>query len=236
MRRITASPEWATLRNWLPLALLATLMLAAIPAAAHTDHKKKKPAEAAQVVPRVTQPGTPAAAPPEAPSVVSTDPTVAHSQMGEMMERMSEDRSKMTRFERLLNWLGRLHPMIVHFPIAFFPAALFTAIVGRRRPAFASPVQFLVVAGGIIAPVAALLGWLDGGFDFANDDMLLQNHRWLGTAIGILALGLAIWAIRKPEEDRGPGMLIGLSIITAAIVVQGWFGGALVHGMDHMNW
>jgi len=22
----------------------------------------------------------------------------------------------------------------------------------------------------------------------------------------------------------------------AAIVVQGWFGGALVHGMDHMNW
>ena len=31
-------------------------------------------------------------------------------------------------------------------------------------------------------------------------------------------------------------MIIGLSLITAAIVVQGWFGGALVHGIDHMDW
>ena len=31
-------------------------------------------------------------------------------------------------------------------------------------------------------------------------------------------------------------MIVGLAVITAAIVVQGWFGGALVHGMDHMNW
>ena len=58
----------------------------------------------------------------------------------------------MSTLERLLDWLGRLHPIIVHFPIAFFPAALFTAIVGRRRPAFAAPVRFLVIAGGIVAP------------------------------------------------------------------------------------
>ena len=48
--------------------------------------------------------------------------------------------------------LGRLHPVIVHFPIAFFPAALFTAIVGRSRPAFAAPVRFLILAGAIAAP------------------------------------------------------------------------------------
>ena len=65
---------------------------------------------------------------------------------------------------------------------------------------------------------------------------MLQSHRWLGTFVGILALGLATFAWRKPARDRGPGMIIGLSIITAGIVIQGWFGGALVHGMDHMNW
>ncbi len=113
-----------------------------------------------------------------------------HAQMGEMMGDMSADRAKMTSFERVIDWLGRLHPMIVHFPIAFFPAALFTAIVGRRRPAFGKPVQFLVVAGGIIAPVSAVLGWFDGGFDFASDGALIQTHRWLGTAIGVGALGL----------------------------------------------
>ncbi len=94
----------------------------------------------------------------------------------------------------------------------------------------------MVVAGGIIAPIAAVLGWFDGGFDFATDDMLLQNHRWLGTGIGVGALGLAIWALRKPQQDRSVGMIVGLAIITTVIVVQGWFGGALVHGMDHMNW
>jgi hypothetical protein len=31
-------------------------------------------------------------------------------------------------------------------------------------------------------------------------------------------------------------MLAGLAVITAAIVVQGWFGGAMVHGVDHLNW
>lgn len=57
-----------------------------------------------------------------------------------------------------------------------------------------------------------------------------------GPASGVGALGLAIWSLRKPQQDRGVGLIVGLTIITAAIVVQGWFGGALVHGMDHMNW
>lgn len=140
----------------------------------------------------------------------------------------------MSAGQRLLDWLGRLHPVVVHFPIAFFPAALFTAIVGRRRPAFAAPVQFFVIAGGIIAPIAAILGWFDAMT--ADSGPLLTVHRWLGTAIGIGAIPLAIWAWRKPAQDRGTGMIVALSVITAAIIVQGWYGGALVHGMDHMNW
>ncbi len=207
--------------------LAAILVAAATPALAHEDHKKKR-AEAARVLEAAQKPG--AAVP------MSTDPAVVHSEMGEMMDSPSRDRSKMTIFGRLIDWLGRTHAVIVHFPIAFFPAALFTAIVGRKRPAFAKPVQFLVLAGGIIAPVAALFGWFGAGFDFAADDAMLGPHRWLGTAVGIAGAGLALWAWRRPEDDRGAGMIVGLAVITAAIVVQGWFGGALVHGMDHMNW
>ena len=215
-----------TRNAWIAIvALAALLIVAASPAFAHTDHKKK-PADAAQVA----QPGSAAGAP------MAMGGGAMPPSMGDMMEKMEEDRSKMTFVERLMNWLGRTHGVIVHFPIAFFPAALFTAIVGRRRPAFAKPVQFLVVAGGIMAPVAALVGWFNAGFDFATDDALLQPHRWLGTAIAAGAAGLAIWAWRQPEEDRGPGMIFGLAVITVAIVVQGWFGGALVHGMNHMNW
>jgi len=205
-------------------ALAALLMVTAAPASAHTDHKKKPSAA------QVAQPPSPAGA----PTATGAGPSTMQSQMGDMMEEMKKDRSKMSRFERVLDWLGRLHPVIVHFPIAFFPAALFTAVVGRRRPAFAAPVQFMVVAGGIIAPIAAILGWL--GAMSADPDPLLTVHRWLGTAVGIGGFGLGLWAWLKPGQDRGTGMIVALSVITAAIVVQGWYGGALVHGMDHMNW
>lgn len=150
------------------------------------------------------------------------------------MGEMGSDRASMSFVARMLDWLGRLHPVIVHFPIAFFPAALFTAVAGRRRPAFGKPVQFLVVAGGILAPVAAILGWLDAAN--ADPGPLLTVHRWLGTAVGVGGSGLAIWAARKPDQSRSSGMIIALAVITGAIVVQGWYGGALVHGIDHMDW
>ena len=171
-----------------------------------------------------------------APAAATTPGAMAGHDMNGMMEKMEADRGEMSTVERFLDWLGRLHPIIIHFPIAFFPAALFTAIVGRRRPAFAAPVQFLVVAGGVIAPIAMVLGWLAGGLTLTDTDPLLRVHRWLGTAIGLSGLALAIWAWKRPAQDRRPGMIVALAGITAALIVQGWFGGALVHGIDHMDW
>ena len=159
-----------------------------------------------------------------------------HENMGDMMMEAPRSRAEMSVAERLLDWLGRFHPIIVHFPIAFFPAALFTAVVGRQRPAFSAPVQFLVVAGGIIVPISALLGWFNGGWTVWDSNPLLAIHRWLGTGIGIGGLLLGIWAWRRPWEDRGAGMILALTAMTIAIAIQGWFGGALVHGAEHLNW
>lgn len=212
--------------------LAAAMIIGASPASAHEEHRRQR--EAALKAEQMRQ--AHAAARPGTGAPAAADPTTMHAQMGEMMDPPKVDRSTMSASARLLDWLGRLHPIIVHFPIAFFPAAFFTAIVGRRRPTYAKPVQFLLVAGGIIAPIAAILGWFDGGFTLATDDWMLSSHRWLGTGIGVGAFALAIWAIRKPEQDRGSGMILGLGLMTVAIVTQGWFGGALVHGIDHMKW
>lgn len=94
------------------------------------------------------------------PSVPVASQDGSHGMMDGM--EMEMNNPDMPFFERLYTWFGRLHPPIVHFPIAFFPAALFTVIVGRRRPEFAAPVQFLVVAGALFASVAAATGWLAG--------------------------------------------------------------------------
>ena len=208
---------------WVFIALLAALLIAtASPAVAHKD--KQKPDAAAQV----QQPGAPGE-PWATPAA-----TAGRGQMGGMMQGadMAMDRSKLPFLERLLGWLGRMHPLVVHFPLAFFPAALFTAIVGRRRPAFAAPVQFLVVAGGIFAPIAAGAGWLAGMT--ADPEPVLGYHRWLGVAIAVVGAALGIWAWRRPWEDRGAGMILALTVMTIAIAVQGFWGAALTHGMDHL--
>lgn len=205
------------------LALL--LLTVSVPAAAHKEHKKKQPV-AAQVVQPGAQPGEPAAMP--------GGHAAGHGQMNEIMDGMDMgmDRSEMSFLERLVDWFGRLHPLVVHFPIAFFPAALLTAVVGRRRPAFSAPVRFLVVAGGILAPIAAAAGWLAGMG--ADPEPILAYHRWLGVAIGVAGAGLGVWAWRRPWEDRGAGMILALTFMTLAIAVQGFLGAGLTHGMDHM--
>ena len=227
---MNVAPNWHDLwprvrALWVAIALAFALLLASSPALAHQDHKKKQ-AEAAQMMQQGAQPG--------APMTIDGAPAAMHAQGTEMMDGMDMgmDRSKMSFFERLFGWLGRLHPMIVHFPIAFFPAALLTAIAGRRKPAFSAPVQFLVVAGGIFAPVAAGAGWLAGMG--ADPDPILAYHRWLGVAIAFAGAGLGIWAWRRPWEDRGAGMILALTIMTMAIAVQGFLGAGLTHGMDHM--
>lgn len=206
------------------IALAFALLLANSPALAHKG--EKKPAEAAQTMQQGAQHG--AAMP------MTGEPAVAGSQSNTMMDGMDMgmDRSKMSFFERLVGWFGRLHPLIVHFPIAFFPAALFTAIVGRRRPSFAAPVQFLVVAGGIFVPIAAATGWLTGLT--ADPEPILAYHRWLGVTIGLAGAGLGLWAWRRPWEDRGAGMILALTVMTIAIAVQGFLGAGLTHGMSHM--
>ena len=217
---------WTRVRTlWLASAFAFALLMASFPALAHQDHKKKQ-AEAAQMMQQGAQPG--------APMTMNGAPTAMHAQGNEMMDGMDMgmDRSKMSFFERLVDWFGRLHPMVVHFPIAFFPAALITAIAGRRRPAFATPVQFLVVAGGIFAPIAAGAGWLAGMG--ADPEPILAYHRWLGVAIAFAGAGLGIWAWRRPWEDRGAGMILALTLMTIAIAVQGFLGAGLTHGMDHM--
>ncbi|WP_423140841.1 DUF2231 domain-containing protein [Parablastomonas sp. CN1-191] len=211
---------------WVGFALLiAGLMIAPSPAAAHKDHKRQE--AAAQPASASTSSGPAASA-----SAMESPAEAGHTAMAPMMDDMDMDRSKMSFLERLIAWFGRMHPAIVHFPIAFFPAALFTAVVGRRRPSFAAPVQFLVVTGGIVAPIAALAGWVAGMS--ADPEPILTYHRWLGVGVGILGAGMGYWAWRRPWEDRGAGMILALTVITVAVILQGFLGASITHGMEHM--
>ena len=139
----------------------------------------------------------------------------------------------------LVSWMGRLHPMSVHFPIAFFISALAAEILfaGTRRDLFAHSLRFLLWGGAASAIVAVSLGWTFAATRATDHGRLLEAHRWAGTAVAIL--GLAVLAVNERlERAAGSRALLRLSLAVIAVLAgaTGFLGGSLLYGIDHLAW
>ncbi len=126
----------------------------------------------------------------------------------------------------------KLHPATVHFPIALLLAAALTQVIAIARPSTAleSAVRVMVWGGAIGAIVAALFGWIHTGLWFGGS-ATMQWHRWTGTGLAILATVTAILGIRSSIIS----FRSLLFICAAAVLAQGYWGGELAHGPDHLG-
>lgn len=201
------------------LALVFTLGLTqSEPAFAHRDHDRETSVQAPD------QRG-------ETADALATNEHGTHASSEAGVQTPTEQ-SLMTR---LIDWLGRTHPMLVHFPIALFPVGLLAAVLARRREDWKPVTRPVIGLAGFMTIPAALFGWFAGGLDLGADDSLLLVHRWLGTAIALFGIYFLIMAWKRKDWVFG-GAAIGLLIaLNAMLIVQGWFGGALVHGADHLS-
>lgn len=168
----------------------------------------------------------------QAPAVAT--PGAAHERMEEHLQDMEKALPK-TFSQRVQSWLGRTHPFAVHFPIALFPVSLVALFLARKRGESVELIRAFIVVAGLASVVSAALGWLSGGFVLRDADVIQHWHRWIGTALGIFGGGLALWAWKRREAIASRAMVVGLSLMTAILLVQGWLGAALVHGVNHMN-
>jgi uncharacterized membrane protein len=135
---------------------------------------------------------------------------------------------------RLVSFAGRMHPFAVHFPIALFPIAWVALIFARRRGDRVDLIRALIVVAGSAAALAGLLGWLNGGLQLVDQDPIQLAHRWIGTGLAAMGAALAIWAWRRAAAVNSRTMTWALGGVTAVLLVQGWFGAALTHGIEHM--
>lgn len=152
------------------------------------------------------------------------------------MQGHHEEEPKPTTFAgRAIAWLGHMHPVAVHFPVALFPIAWLGLIVARRRGYQLELVRGLIVIAGLAALLAATLGWLDAGAALADRDPVLTAHRWTGTSLALIGAALAWWAWRRPLALSGRGMTWALGLTTLLVFAQGGLGAVLTHGIEHLQ-
>jgi uncharacterized membrane protein len=135
--------------------------------------------------------------------------------------------------------LGRLHPMLVHFPIALLLVAvvmeLFT--LGNFRHSFRSGIRFLVILGAISAIASAGVGWL-----LAENEGMAGSTLDLHRIIGLSSAGLSVFLLvllRKSELNPSPSSIktfrFFLFLTGIGIGVAGHFGASLTHGEDYLT-
>lgn len=137
----------------------------------------------------------------------------------------------------LIDFLGRLHPAAVHFPIALFLVAALAELIMVFNPTagVGSSVRFLVWTGAAGGIVAASLGWLAGGMRMSDRSEILGLHRWTGTGIAMTGLAVALLSGAAVGSPKRTAFRIILGAIAIAILIQGYWGAELSLGPDHMG-
>src|SRR5688572_8536372 len=132
----------------------------------------------------------------------------------------------------LWKFLGRLHPMIVHFPISLIIVALLLEIFQRTKGnrSMSEAIRALIFVGAVSAVLAVIFGlFLSNTEDYGGD--LLPVHQWAGIATMILSVVTAIAATRNLYKVQ-----FTLLIVTVILVgVAGHYGAMLTHGDDYLT-
>ncbi len=104
------------------------------------------------------------------------------------------------------------------------------------RELFFHATRFSVWVGSLGALTAAILGWFFAGFRVADQEWVMTTHRWLGTSASLWALLVLFLCERAYRTGERKGFRLALFTGAALVTTTGFFGGALVYGIDHYAW
>ncbi|WP_206512972.1 DUF1549 domain-containing protein [Larkinella soli] len=132
----------------------------------------------------------------------------------------------------LWQFLGRLHPLIVHFPVSLLVVALVLELFGRIRKSadLKAGISALVWIGAISSVVAAALGLvLINQEEYGGETVSV--HQWTGLA----TMALAIATVLALRANRLPLYRSLLFLTVGGVTVAGHYGALLTHGDDYLT-
>ena len=134
--------------------------------------------------------------------------------------------------------IGRLHPLIVHFPIALVIAAAFaesgawlTCDWRWRVVAFAN-----LRLAAVFAIAAAFAGWRFAA-GAGESTAVVEWHRWLGVCAAAATVAAALATVTDDGQSPAAKAVYRAALMSATVlvIVTAHLGGVLVWGADFLR-
>lgn len=125
-----------------------------------------------------------------------------------------------------------LHPMFVHFPIAFYFLELVLLLfwLGKKDDAYRRFALFTFRLGFLFMIAAAVTGYLDAGAKFPPVKAV-RPHFFAAVSVFLLYTArLGYWQWAREGKFYRPGLILGAFIGNALVGLAGFLGGKLVYG------
>ncbi|WP_026630142.1 c-type cytochrome domain-containing protein [Dyadobacter alkalitolerans] len=133
-----------------------------------------------------------------------------------------------------LQTVGRMHPLILHFPIVILLIAMLLEFF-RFRPEYATNLfyknflQNMLLVGSLFAAVTVVMGlFLSQEEGYSGD--ILDYHKWTGA--GIFFFASLIYFVRNTTWYKASIARAGAFLTVAVLVLTGHYGAALTHGSN----
>jgi uncharacterized membrane protein len=140
--------------------------------------------------------------------------------------------------DALIQVFGRMHPILVHFPIALLLVAALLELLHAVRPGPTQrrAVDLVLHLGAVGAVFAAASGWIYTDYESPRND-LVELHRWTGVAAAVLAVIAAVLSnVARTKDSGGVVVAYRLTLLAMAGVLgfTGHLGGQMAWGRDFL--
>ena len=128
--------------------------------------------------------------------------------------------------------LGRMHPMILHFPIVILMLAMLLEFFRFKEayikePLYQSFTTGLLLSGALLSAVTVIMGLLLSKEDGYSGSQL-QWHKWTG--VGLVFMASILYWSRNATWYKATLARVGAIMTVLCLIAAGHYGASLTHG------